>query len=93
MVPQNKKKVSDFLERFQGKVSQISKDGHLGVVARTGAPIPKIIALPEIEIDYKLIQSPDRDEEIQIDRKKDAKRNIVLNGKVREIKTKDSMPV
>ncbi len=27
---------SDFLDRFQGKTSVIAKDGHLGIVERTG---------------------------------------------------------
>ena len=34
--------MSEFLEKFQGKISTISKDGHLGVVARTGKPIEKV---------------------------------------------------
>jgi hypothetical protein len=34
--PDQKKRLNEFLDRFQGKVSQIQKDGHLGVVARTG---------------------------------------------------------
>jgi hypothetical protein len=32
---------SDFLDRFQGKTSQINKDGHIGVIERTGLPIQK----------------------------------------------------
>ena len=40
--PQQKRRISEFLDRFQGKVSQISKDGHLGVVARTSKPIEKV---------------------------------------------------
>ena len=32
---------SDFLDRFQGKTSVIAKDGHLGIVERTGQPIAK----------------------------------------------------
>lgn len=31
-----------FLDKFQGKVSMINKDGHLGVVARTSNPIEKV---------------------------------------------------
>jgi hypothetical protein len=41
----------DFLDRFQGKVSQIQKDGHLGVVARTGKPIDKGILSSPNEIE------------------------------------------
>ena len=40
--PEVKKRLDLFLERFQGKVSQIQKDGHLGVVARTDKPIEKV---------------------------------------------------
>jgi hypothetical protein len=32
---------SEFLDRFQGKTSVIAKDGHIGIVERTGQPIPK----------------------------------------------------
>lgn len=32
---------SEFLDRFQGKTSVIAKDGHLGIVERTGRPIAK----------------------------------------------------
>lgn len=34
--------MSEFLEKFQGKISMIQKDGHLGVVARPGKPIEKV---------------------------------------------------
>jgi hypothetical protein len=33
--------MSEFLEKYKDKISMISKDGHLGVVARTGKPIEK----------------------------------------------------
>ena len=32
---------SEFLDRFQGKTSVIAKDGHVGIVERTGRPIAK----------------------------------------------------
>ena len=32
----------DFIARFEGRVTQISKDGHLGVVAKTEKPIHKL---------------------------------------------------
>ncbi len=38
---------SEFLDRFQGKTSVIAKDGHIGIVERTGQPIPKPMANAE----------------------------------------------
>lgn len=38
----NSNRKSDFLDRFQGKTTQMKKDGHLGLVERAGNhPIPK----------------------------------------------------
>ncbi len=33
--------MSEFMDRFKGKVSQISKDGHIGVVSTASRPIVK----------------------------------------------------
>ena len=36
------KGTKEFIARFEGRVTQISKDGHLGVVAKTEKPIQKV---------------------------------------------------
>lgn len=33
--------MGDFLDRFQGKISAISKDGYIGVITKTNKPIEK----------------------------------------------------
>lgn len=33
---------SDFQNRFKGKIEVMKKDGHIGVVERTGQPITKM---------------------------------------------------
>ena len=39
----------EFLHKFEGRITQINKEGHLGVVARTEKPIEKMHNLEVID--------------------------------------------
>ena len=45
-------KNSDFLERFQGKNSLMSKEGHIGIVKNTNQPIKKV---DKVELNHELL--------------------------------------
>eukprot|EP00347_Sterkiella_histriomuscorum_P017720 403348253 len=86
-----KRKLSDFLDRFQGKVSQISKDGHLGVVARTSKPIEKVVQTPDpnsssAQLNKEPIHLISDDEEDNQGQKRQSKfqnRKLILKGKIK----------
>lgn len=87
--PEQKKRLDQFLERFQGKVSQIQKDGHLGVVARTDKPIEKveIMRAPQAEKQQAILLS----DELKLSQKDES--NFIKNMKGKKILTRGKIAI
>lgn len=58
----SKQKISEFMDRFQGKLTQISKEGHIGVVSTTNKPIEKFILTQHNQINNNIISGSQREQ-------------------------------